>query len=360
MTGIIDASVHPFFTSDTELRSYLPESMKTRGLPGTERPWYQAPGGEYLERTYGEGYPGQGGFPASDQRQVVADVVERNGASTAVLHPLTRGNLPDWRLGSGVCAATNAWLAEKWLEDTKHGRYFRGTINVNPEDPEGAVREIKRWAGHGGMVQVGVPLQSREPYGKPQFQPIWRAAAEAGLPVAMSISAGAGIEGPPTPAGHTRTYAHYASYMPLNYFHHLSSLLLDGSFVHIPGLRFVFADGGIDILTPLIWRLDTFWRAIRDQTPWVTKAPSEYLAGHVRFCFSRLEGPLDPVIAADWMEMTGKDHLLMYASNYPFWSEAASSDLPAGLLDAQRDRILHDNAAELYRLGLNTPTEAIR
>lgn len=357
MNLAIDTSVHPAFATDHEFRSYLPETMRTRGFPGTERPWYQAPGGEFLEHTYGEGFPWAGGYPGSNVKSMVEDVLERPGIECAVLHPLSRGVLPDWLLASGVCSATNTWLAEKYLEAPEAADRFRGTINVNPQDPEGAVKEILRWKDHRHMVQVGVPLQSRELYGRPQFQPIWRAAADAGLPVAVHVSQGTGIEGAPTPAGHTRTYPHYASYMPLNYFHHLTSLILDGSFQRIPDLKFVFADGGADILTSLIWRFDTFWRAMREQTPWITRQPSSFLAEHVRFVWSDLEGPTDPSMVSDWFQMSGQEDLIMYGSNYPYWSTAPTNSLPEGLLEAQRQKILFENAAALY--GLQA-TEAVK
>lgn len=346
---LIDSSVHVAFASDAEFRSYLPEPMKTRGFPGTERPWYQAPGGEYLEHTYGEGFPWAGGYPGSNPDAVAADVLHED-VELAILQPLGRGNLPDWLLNNGLYSATNQWLAERFLDGSAGGGRFRGTILVNPEDPDGAIAEIRRWADHPKMVQIGVPLQSREPYGKPQFQPIWREAAEHGLPISLHISGGSGIEFPPTPAGHARTYPHYVSYMPWNYFHHLSSLILDGTLVRIPDVKFVFADGGMDLLTPLIWRLDTFWRAMREQTPWVVEAPSEYMRDHVRFCFSPFEGPAEPTYTADWMGMMGKDDLVMYASNYPFWSTATPDDLPPGLLGKQQQKILHDNAASYYGL----------
>ena len=149
---------------------------------------------------------------------------------------------------------------------------------MNPEDPKGAVSEIERLAGHPKLVQVGVPMQSREPYGKPMFEPIWEAAAAHGLPVAVHINGGNGVDHPPTFAGHAHTYPGYAAFMPLNYFVHLATLIVEGMFGRHPGLKFVFADGGYDILTPLMWRLDTFWLSMRDQTPWVDRYPSEYLA----------------------------------------------------------------------------------
>jgi predicted TIM-barrel fold metal-dependent hydrolase len=356
MTGqvVFDTCVHPFFSSESELREFMAAPFRDRGWPNVERPYYQAPGGDYREDLYGEGFPFAGGYPGSDPDTVARHVLDDAGVDVAILNPLTRGNLPDWLLNSAICAAINEWQAQRWLTSQAARGRFRATIRVNPEDPVGAVQEIERWADHPQMVQVGVPLQSREPYGKPQFQPIWEAAAAAGLPVAVHITGGAGIEYPPTPAGHARTYPHYAAYMPLNYFHHLASLITDGAFSRNPDLVFVFADGGIDILTPLIWRLDTFWRSMRDQTPWVDRYPSEYLRDHVRFCFEPHEGPTASAMTSDWLALGGKEDLLMFASNYPYWSTVGVDALPAELSDEQRAKILGATAAQLY--GRRRPT----
>ena len=221
---------------------------------------------------------------ASTTRDRIPETVSRHlfesagrlGVDYAILNPLTRGNIADYLLNSRICAAVNDWLLDRWLEPDTTNR-FRGTIRVNPEDPKGAVDEIERLAGHPKLVQVGVPMQSREPYGKPMFEPIWEAAAAHGLPVAVHINGGNGVDHAPTFAGHAHTYPGYAAFMPLNYFVHLATLIVEGMFGRHPGLKFVFADGGYDILTPLMWRLDTFWLSMRDQTPWVDRYPSEYL-----------------------------------------------------------------------------------
>ena len=197
-----------------------------------------------------------------------------------------------------------------------------------------AVREIKRLADHPKMVQVGVPLQSREPYGKPQFQAIWDAAATHGLPVAVRITGGAGLEYPPTPAGHTRTYPHYAAYTPLNFIHHWASLVMDGTFSRLSDLIFVFADGAIDMLTPIAWRIDTLWRSLRDETPWVDKYPSEYLLDHVRFYSSSLDGVLRAPFASEWLDQCPSLAHPTFGSNYPHWSLASADDLPPALSES--------------------------
>jgi predicted TIM-barrel fold metal-dependent hydrolase len=173
--------------------------------------------------------------------------------------------------------------------------------------------------------------------------------------VAVHINGGNGVDYPPTFAGHAHTYPGYAAFMPLNYFVHLATLIVEGVFGRLPDLRFVFADGGYDILTPLMWRLDTFWLSMRDQTPWVDRYPSEYLAAHVRFCSSAFDGPTDPGQMQRWMEFSGKADLLMYGSGYPHWSTSSPEVAAAGLDGSQRDHVLWRNASELY--GLTAPIE---
>ena len=57
---IVDSSVHIFFRHNEELRDYLEEPWKSRGIPHVEMDWYGAPDGEYSKTIAGdtEGYPG--------------------------------------------------------------------------------------------------------------------------------------------------------------------------------------------------------------------------------------------------------------------------------------------------------------
>ena len=344
---IIDANVQPHFRYNAEIRRYLSPTHKLRSIPDVEQQWYQAPGGDYRQDLYGDGYPG------SDPDTVARHLFTDAGVDFAILNPLARGNIADYLLNSRICAAVNDWLLDRWLEPDSTGR-FLGTIRVNPEDVKGAVVEIERLAGHPKMVQVGIPLQSREPYGKPMFEPIWETAAAHGLPVAVHINGGNGVDHAPTFAGHAYTYPGYAAFMPLNSFVHLATLIIEGTFGRLPGLRFVFADGGYDILTPLMWRLDTFWMSMRDQTPWVDRYPSEYLKDHVRFCSSAFDGPTDASLAERWLDFTDKADRVMYGSSYPHWSTSKPDDVVAGLSEVQREKVLWRNASDLYGVAAET------
>jgi predicted TIM-barrel fold metal-dependent hydrolase len=351
-TPLIDASVHIFFKSDPDFRSFLREPFRSRGIPGVEMDWYGAPGGEYAPGTRGP----DDGYPGSDPDAVGARLFTEGGVDVAVLHPLTRGTLPDRHLTTAVLAAHNEMMVSRWLEGGQFADRYRGTIRVNPEDIPGALREISRWGDHPKVVQVGVPLQSRELYGKPQFWPIWEAAAEAGLPVAVHIETGEGIGYPPTPSGHPRTYEQYLGFMALNYLYHLMNMIAEGVFEHMPELKFVWADGAADLLTPFMWRMDVFGRPHLEQTPWAPRIPSDYLPGHVYFVQGRLDGPGDVPFAGEWLSFTGKEDMTLFGSSFPHWQFTDPGKLPSALTSAQRDKICWRNAAELYGIDIHATT----
>lgn len=345
---VVDSSVHVFFRSTGDLRDRLREPWRSRGFPDYEMDWYGAPGGEYAAGVVAR----SDGYPGSDPGVVGRDLFEERGVDIAVLHAMGRGTLPDRHLNSALLAAHNEMLVERWLEDPVWGERFRGTVRVNPEDVAGALREIERWADHPRVVQLGVPLQSRELYGKPQFWPLWEAAAARGLPVAVHIEVGTGVGYAPTPSGHPRTYAQYAGFMGLNYLYHLMNMIAEGVFESWPDFKVVWADGGADMLTPFIWRMDTFGRPHLEQTPWAPQLPSAYLADHVWFVQSNLDGVRSEGIAAEWLELTGKSEMVLYGSSYPHWSMTEPSSVSLDLTDEQRQKILWRNADKLYGLGL--------
>ena len=342
---LVDASVQIFFRSDADLRTYLREPFRSRGYPHVDVAWFAPPGPRYLPGTSGA----DGAHPGSDPAAVGRAVVEERGFDVAVLHPMTAASiLPDWHLATAILAATNEMLVERWLDHGPYAAHFRGTIRVNPRDIDGALREIERWKDHPRVVQIGLPMQTEVPYGRPQFKPLWRAASEAGLPVAVHIEMGVGITHPPTPSGITRTYSHLFAYQPMTFVWHLLNMIAEGVFHEFPDLKVVWTDGAADMLTPFIWRMDTFGRPHLEQTPWAPDIPSSYLPGHVWFVNALIDGPGDAPFADEWLRMTGKEDMLLFGSSYPAWHTVGPDDLPAAWTAEQRAKVLGGNAAELY------------
>jgi len=135
-------------------------------------------------------------------------------------------------------------------------------------------------------------------------------------------------------------------------------MIAEGVFQEFPDLKVVWADGAADMLTPFIWRMDTFGRPHLEQTPWAPDMPSSYLPGHVYFVHSRMDGPGDVPHAGEWLQMTGKEDMLLFGSSYPDWQLVSPGDLPAAWSPAQRAKVLGGNAATLYGLHAAAPATA--
>ena len=342
---VIDVAVHPRPRLG-ELQAHLPPVWRHRRLPMGERYYYPNPLGDYLKDAYPTSGP-----PGSDPDLMSRHLFDEAGVDQAILLPLTLGLLPDIDLLAAICAATNAWLAETWL-DAAHNRDGRckGTIRVAPSHPKAAVAEIGKWAGHPHFVQVGVPMQSMQLYGNPVFLPVWEAAARHGLPVAFHAEAETGVELAPTTGGYLRHFLGYAAYQPITFISHLTSLMAGGVLDHLPELRLVFADGAWDMCAPFIWRLDKDYRPMRGDMPWMKRLPSDYIAQHVRFVAHALEGPEDPDTMQEWLKISDGSRIVMYGSNYPQWNTLHPGEAFAGVDPAMRARILGGTASELYRL----------
>jgi predicted TIM-barrel fold metal-dependent hydrolase len=352
---LIDASVHVFFRSDNDLRTYLQEPFKSRGYPHVDVAWFAPPGPRYVA---GSENP-DGSHPGSDPEVVGRTILDERGFDLALLHPMTAAAiLPDWHLGSAILAATNQMLVERWLDSGTYADRFRGTIRVNPRDIDSAVTEIERWKDHPRIVQIGLPMQTEVPYGRPQFKPLWRAACDAGLPVAVHLEMGVGITHPPTPSGITRTYSHLAAYQPMMFVWHLLNMIAEGVFHEFPDLKVVWTDGAADALTPFIWRMDTFGRPHLEQTPWAPNMPSSYLPGHTYFVHGLLDGPGDADFADEWLRITGKEDMLLFGSSYPQWQTVGPDQLPSAWTPEQRAKVLGGNAAALYGIRAAEPATA--
>lgn len=348
----VDASVQVYFANGADLRSHLKEPFASRGYPDPDIAWFAPPSGD---RFAAGSRNTDGAHPSSDPEVVGRAIFEERGADFAIVHPMSNGIQPDRHLMTALMSAYNQMMVERWLDSGTYADRFRGTVRVSPDDIEGSLREIDRWKDHPKIAQIGIPLQSQAPYGRPQYRPLWQAACDAGLPIAVHLESGNGISHPPTPSGIARTYSQHLSFQPLSYIYHLMNMIAEGVFEAFPDLKIVWADGAADLLTPMIWRMDTFGRPHLEQTPWAPRIPSDYLENHVYFVLGALDGPGDVEYASEWLRMTGKEDMLMFGSSYPTWQINEPSTLPTAWSDVQRDKVLWKNATGLYHLPAAAP-----
>jgi len=123
---IIDANVQPHFRYNAEIRRYLPPEHKLRAIPDVELQWYQAPGGDYRQDLYGDGYPG------SDPDAVARHLFDEGGAHYAVLNPLTRGNIADYLLIPHIEGATELAIFCAWRMRGRAGALVGGLAFIVP------------------------------------------------------------------------------------------------------------------------------------------------------------------------------------------------------------------------------------
>jgi len=341
---VVDCAVHVQPSSDAQLREYMDPAWRDRRLPSGERYYHPNPVGDYCADTWPPHGP-----PGSDRELVTRQLLDIAGVRDAVLLPKTRGIMPDIDFAAEICTATNRWQHERWLTSGDRAEQFWGTIRVCPDDPQAAALEIKRWAAQPAFVQVGIPLQSLQPYGRRVYLPVWEAAAQHGLPVVIHADAASGVEPFTTPAGYQTYFAEYAAYLSLNFTFHFQSLLAEGVFERFPDLVVVFADGGQDVLAPLLWRWEKDYLPTRNQMPWMRTGPSGYLS-HFRFVTQRYEGPEEPSLSREWADMSHTAAVGLYGGNYPEWDYLDPRVALAGLDDEVRWQVFVGNPQSLYRL----------
>jgi predicted TIM-barrel fold metal-dependent hydrolase len=353
---MIDCDVHPQIGD--------PEEIIARVDPA-QREWFRRqqyfgiPGYPWAHPTswYRQDVEGNGGPPGADVAAVCRDVLDAYGADVGILNGddmLLVSVMPSPYRAAALARAHNEWIRERWLDAEPR---LRGAILCHAQDPRAAAEEVRRVAEDSRFVHVALPGGSERPYGEPRYLPIFEAAAECGLPVAIHTGGeGVGIAAPPGGAGPVTFYIEWHTLgSACSVMSHLVSLLVHGTFERLPSLKVLLMEGGVAWLPGILWRLDTNWRALRSDTPWLERKPSEVAREHVRFTTQPLEhtdGRDD--LLFEMLEAAGAPDTFCFASDYPHWDFDDPAFMLKRLPETWRDKILHANAAALYgeRLGL--------
>jgi len=253
---------------------------------------------------------------------------------------------PNVDYAAAYCRAFNDWTDDKWLSTDSR---LRASIHIAPTDPQQAVAEIDRLGPRKEYVQILMPAGARDPFGNRRYHPIYAACERHQLPICVHFGAeGLGIAGPPTGAGYPSLYLEMRMARPQNAMAHVVSLICEGVFEKFPGLRFLFIEQGIFWIPGLMWHLDADWKALRDYTPWVKRLPSEYARQHLRFGTQPMPQPETVADLKTLLRWIHAEEVLVFASDYPHWDwDEPSSFLPGFDADL-RQRILVENAKELY------------
>jgi len=347
---MIDCDVHPQIGDPEELLAYVEPAQRdwfraqaAFGLPGYSwahpDSWYR----QDLEQ--GER------LPASDAATVASELLDPSGAEIGVLNAddaVLVSLMPSPYRAAELARAHNDWLRERWLDAD---RRLRAGILCPAQDPVAAAAEIRRAAEDPRFVQVLLCGGAERPYGEPRYLPIFEAAAECGLPVAIhSGGEGMGLAAQPGGAGPVTFYIEWHTLgSACSIMAHLVSLIVHGVFERLPSLRVLLIEGGIAWLPGILWRLETNWRGLRSETPWLERRPGEVVREHVRFSTQPLEHTDGhDELLFEMLEAVGAPEILCFASDYPHWDFDDPAFMLRRLPEPWRAPVLHGNAAELY------------
>ncbi len=333
--AIVDCDCHNFWSSAEVLLPYLKDWARdqfvrgertgpTGSFPHGHRAWFHP-----------EGFKRADINPQCEEENytLMRDRhLDPNNIDAAILtsdEPLEVSTLGNGIYAQALAAAYNDWQEAEWI--SKDDRLF-GSIIIAPQEPVAAAEEILRMGSNPRMVQALASSCSTQPYGDPYYHPIYEACEKAGLPFAIHVGGNGGINTSPHANGSPRYFCEHHTLQAQPAQTHVVSMIMNGVFEKFPSLKFVVIECGVSWAGPMLWRLDANWHALRNETPWVKRPPSEYFSDHVRFTSQPLERP--ERVEHLWACLEGMDgrRTLMFASDYPHWDQDAieSIKLPEG------------------------------
>jgi len=258
-------------------------------------------------------------------------------------------SIPNKDYGNALCTVYNDYTIEEWLDIDDRFLY---TMTVNHQDPTAAAEEIRRIGDHPQVVGVNLSPRSNKPFGNKLYDPIHEAAEEIGVTITLCPTFGnAGVHGhPPTAGGYPTNSTEREVIQPAQVQAHIQSYVFEGAFKKFPELRIATLGWGWSWLPGYLWRIDSEWKNLHTEIPWVEEPPSEYIREHVRFDVQ----PVEEIESGSYIEtvyewISGED-LLMYGSNFPENSLTNPDEILPSLSSSARRKILYNNASEIFQI----------
>lgn len=342
----VDTDLHIDLPSQKELLPYLPREFHVwlaDGGPGFAARYYANTGSGRMDDAVRE----EDGLCAGDPEWVIQQLLTKYRIDIAVANASVGTSVQhDRRFCNAYMRAINDWMLDKWVRPYE---CYKGSLLVGTQDPEWGAGEIHRLGNDPGMVQVILSSAAPIPYGNKHYWPIYRAAVEYDLPVAIHVGAeGTGIANAPTGAGYPTTYLEFHTDHSQTMMAHCASLVCEGVFEEFPTLKFLFIEGGMCWAPYVMWRLDRIYPALKQEVFYLKKKPSEYIVNNCYFSTQPIEEPENSEQLIQVLRMMQAERTVVFASDYPHWDFdnplTAFARFPADL----KRRIFVDNPVEMY------------
>ncbi len=337
---LIDADGHVTETSK-QVEKYLEEPYRSRSRHYQENALFPRDGAD--RRLFGRFTES-----APDAETWLA-ALDRGGLDATVLYPtlgLWVSFLKDKAWAVAVCRAYNTFLSEEFAKAS--GR-LKGVGILPVQDPAAAVVELRRCAEELGFAAVMLHADGQHLLGDEKFHPIYEAAQNLNLPVAVHAS-GTGMA-PGLELFKSFLQAHILSH-PSGIMRQLTSMVMDGVPERFPRLKIAYLEAGCGWVPWLMGRMDEEYEKRGDvEAPGLTRKPSEYLrGGNIYFSCEA-----DECLLPQAVQMVGEGQIV-YASDFPHWDNSYPQSVGelrgrGDLTEAQKKKLLGENAARLYNLG---------
>ena len=268
---------------------------------------------------------------------------DRDGVAAEVIYPtvgMAICNHRDIDYKRACMQAYNRWIAEYASSSPERLVCVGQTAMRTPEEGIADLHEIAA-LGLRGVMMPGTP--GHEDYDHTDYDPFWKAAIELGLPLSFHVLTTrdtAPVRGPRLNS--------FVSIIRANQ-DVIGTLVFSGVFERNPDLKVVCVEADAGWVPHYMYRMDHAWKRHRHWMPHGTlsKLPSDYFRENVYTTFQ------DDWVAFQVAHLLN-DERLMWANDFPHsdstwpWSQEMLAEHTEHLTERQKDRILHDNCADLY------------
>ncbi len=281
------------------------------------------------------------------------------GIEWTVLYPTTAlayGKIVSLDYAVEVTRAYNDWLHQTYLQFSPR---FKGMAIIPMQDPEEAVKELRRAVTELGMLGAMMPSNGLPlPLGSKPYWPIYAEAERLGC--SLAIHGGC----------HDRFgLDHLNMYVPVHALGHpwgltinCASVVYNGIFDRFPGVRLAFLEGGVAWLLLCLERFHSshethFQHIPADQYgPREGERPDQYIIKHIREGRFYIGCETEELTLPFALKIVGNQPWL-YSSDFPHevTNQSCKHDIEEllesdELTQADKEAILARNAERFYRL----------